>query len=61
MMEICEMVMTIPGSMNSPGSPSFPWSPGEIEEMRDAERRAYLNLIREHRKAWADAHSKKKA
>lgn len=45
------MTMVIPGSIDRRGSPSYPWSPEEIEELTEVERKIYLDHLREVRKA----------
>tara|TARA_Y100000593_G_C4108138_1_gene236595 strand:+ start:312 stop:491 length:180 start_codon:yes stop_codon:yes gene_type:complete len=59
MSEIAEMTLVIPGSMNSPGVPSYPWSPADISEMGENERKSYLRILREYREKWSEHHNKK--
>ena len=60
MSDVVELTLSVPGSMNSPGVPSFPWSPEVIENMGEAERVNYLRSLRDYRKKWFDSHKKKK-
>lgn len=60
MSDVVELTLTVPGSMNSPGVPSFPWSPEVIENLGESERRGYVTALRDYRQKWFDSQSKKK-
>lgn len=49
MVEIAEMTMTFSGGLVP--IPSYPWSPVEIEGMVEMERKTYLEILRDQRKA----------
>lgn len=54
MLEVSELTMTYPGSMSFAGSPSYPWSPEDIEAMPEYERAGYLTILRKTREDIAE-------
>ena len=59
--EIMELTLTVPGSMDRLGAPSFPWSPQSIEDLPEADRKNYLEALRAFRNGeWKESKRKRR-